>query len=181
MRAIWITSFLLLGTACGSADSTDPAPTTDELAGEQGVDAPKDSGPTPVPMDPPPAAPPSEPPATGNPVPSPTDPGAGVGGGSSGPPSCFAAPCNPTPPTPPAKLHDCDVRKITCQTFAPVVCPDGKVPTVVDSCYGECVTKDQCAPIDEPVACLAYSESPDGVCSRKDDDPCRSQDPDCNS
>ena len=60
--------------------------------------------------------------------------------------------------------------------------PNGKVPTVVDSCYGECVSKDQCAPnADEPVACLAFIESSDGVCSRKDDDPCRSQDPDCKS
>ena len=111
MRSIWLTSFLL-ATACGSADSGDPEPTTSELAGEQGVDAPKDSDPIPAPAD---------------------------------PPSCFAAPCNPTPPP---KLHDCDVRKITCQTFAPVVCPDGTVATVVDSCYGECVPKDQCAPSD---------------------------------
>ena len=113
MRALWITPILLLGTACGGADSGDPAPATKELAGEQEV--------------------------------------------------------------------DCDLRKITCQTFAPVVCPDGKVPSVVDSCYGECVANDQCAPIDEPVACLAFIEGSDGVCSRKDDDPCRSQDPDCKS
>ncbi|MDQ2642679.1 MAG: hypothetical protein M3020_02605 [Myxococcota bacterium] len=179
MRAIWITSFLLLATACGSADSEGPAPTTNELAGEPGLaDAPKDLGPTPVPMDPPPAAPPAAPSSTGSPAPAPSDPGAGTGGESSVPPTCFAPPCNPTPPP---KLHDCDVRKITCQTFAPVVCPEGTVPTVVDSCYGECVAKDQCAPIDEPVACAAYIERSDGVCSRKDDDPCRSQDPDCKS
>jgi len=178
MRAIWITSFLLLSTACGSADSGDPAPTTNELAGEQSVDTPKDQGPAPVPMDPQPATPPSEPPTTGNPAPVPVEPGGGPGG-EPGAPACFAAPCPPTPP----KLHDCDVRKITCQTFAPVVCPDGTVPTVVDSCYGECVPKDQCAPLEdgpgEGVACAAFIEVSDGVCSRKDDDPCRSQDPDC--
>lgn len=39
---------------------------------------------------------------------------------------------------------DCDISKIVCQTFAAVVCPDGQVPSVVNGCYGPCVTKDMC-------------------------------------
>ncbi len=70
---------------------------------------------------------------------------------------------------------NCDGSQITCQTFAPVTCPEGQIPSVVDHCYGPCVPVDQC----EPVACLAYVEEPDGVCSRNPTDPCKSQDPDC--
>jgi hypothetical protein len=88
--------------------------------------------------------------------------------------------CTPSEPV----GYDCDTSKITCQTFAPVVCPDGQVPTVVDECYGECVPKDKCAAVDDGgendgVVCAAFIEQPDGKCSRPDDDPCRSQDPDC--
>ncbi len=72
--------------------------------------------------------------------------------------------------------HDCDTSKVTCQTFAEVTCPDGQVPTFVDGCYGPCVDKNECA----PVACLAYVEVSDGTCSRADNDPCKSQDPDCD-
>jgi len=46
---------------------------------------------------------------------------------------------------------DCDTSKVTCQTFAPVTCPDGKVPSVVNRCYGECVDKASCnsvSPVD---------------------------------
>ena len=93
--------------------------------------------------------------------------------------------CGPAEPTEPAG-YDCDTSKITCQTFAPVICPDGQVPTVVDQCYGECVPKDKCAPVDNDgtndgsgVVCAAFIEQPDGKCSRAEDDPCRAQDPDC--
>lgn len=72
--------------------------------------------------------------------------------------------------------RDCDTRKVTCQTLVPVTCPEGQVPTVEDGCYGECVDKSECA----PVACLAYVEESDGVCSRDPNDPCISQDPDCS-
>jgi hypothetical protein len=78
---------------------------------------------------------------------------------------------------PPPGTYDCDLSKITCQTFAPVICPDGQVSSVIDSCYGPCVDPSECA----PVACTAISEVPDGVCSRPDSDPCRGQDPDCVS
>lgn len=85
------------------------------------------------------------------------------------------ADCAPLPTEP---LYDCDTTKITCQTFAPVICPDGTVPTVENGCYGPCVPSTQCLPTD-PVACIMISETPDGVCSRTIDDPCRFQDPDC--
>ncbi len=72
--------------------------------------------------------------------------------------------------------YDCDTSKIICQTFAPVdPCPEGLVRSVVDGCYGECVEPAECA----PVACLAYIEESDGVCSREANDPCKGQDPDC--
>jgi hypothetical protein len=73
--------------------------------------------------------------------------------------------------------YDCDVSKVTCQTFAPVVCPDGQVPTYLDGCYGPCVDKAECAPI----VCPAISEVSDGVCSRPATDPCQSIDPDCST
>jgi len=79
-------------------------------------------------------------------------------------------------PSEPAPAHvDCDQRKITCQTFAPVICPEGEVPSVINNCYGPCVKQDRC----EPIACAAYIEESDGVCKRPDTDPCRGQDPDC--
>lgn len=33
----------------------------------------------------------------------------------------------------------------------------------------------------DPIYCALYEEMPDGMCSRSDDDPCRSQDPDCDA
>jgi hypothetical protein len=72
---------------------------------------------------------------------------------------------------------DCDPRNITCQTLVAVTCPDGQVPSVLNHCYGACVSKDKCA----PVACLTYIEASDGTCSRPANDPCRGQDPDCVS
>lgn len=44
---------------------------------------------------------------------------------------------------------DCDVSKVTCQTFVPVVCPSGQVPTVSGSCFGPCVERASCAEIYE--------------------------------
>jgi hypothetical protein len=113
---------------------------------------------------------------------------------------------------------DCDTSKVTCQTFAPVECPVGQVPSVLDDCYGKCVDRSSCAtpydcdpnkagketppscPYGEvpsvfdgkyghcvsknsciPMACLAYIEESDKVCSRPYNDPCRGQDPDCSA
>jgi hypothetical protein len=78
---------------------------------------------------------------------------------------------------PDCKNYDCDPRHIECQTFAPVTCPEGQLPSVVNACYGGCVPKEQCAPI----ACLTYIEVSDGACSRPANDPCRGQDPDCST
>jgi hypothetical protein len=50
--------------------------------------------------------------------------------------------CNTGTVTPKA---DCDASKIVCKTFAAVVCPDGQVPSVVNGCYGPCVTEESCA------------------------------------
>jgi hypothetical protein len=77
----------------------------------------------------------------------------------------------------PGPARDCDTSKVTCETFAPVTCPDGQVPTVVNRCYGECVPKEQCAPI----ACPAIALAPDGVCSPPTSGPCSLVDPDCTS
>ena len=40
---------------------------------------------------------------------------------------------------------DCDDRagKVTCKKARPM-CPEGQVPTVVDTCWGDCVAIDQC-------------------------------------
>ncbi|MFZ5895413.1 MAG: hypothetical protein ACOY0T_30435 [Myxococcota bacterium] len=59
------------------------------------------------------------------------------GGGSSGAPGA-----------------DCDTSKVTCQTFAPVTCPDGQVPSVQDQCYGPCVSRADCA---TPYDCNPYN------------------------
>jgi hypothetical protein len=88
-------------------------------------------------------------------------PPAGTGGSAGG---------DPTP-------YDCDPRNIACQTLVAVTCPDGQVSSVVNHCYGACVTKDRCAPI----VCATYIEVSDGTCSRPANDPCRGQDPDCVS
>jgi len=37
----------------------------------------------------------------------------------------------------------CDARTVTCKRARPS-CPDGQVPAVVDTCWGECVTIEQC-------------------------------------
>ena len=52
-------------------------------------------------------------------------------------PDCNAGGPVPTP-------VDCDTSKVVCQTFAPVVCPAGQVPTVVNGCYGPCVDEEVC-------------------------------------
>jgi len=84
----------------------------------------------------------------------------------------------PIPVDPPPGGYNCDLSMVSCEIVEPV-CADGEVPTANGLCYGPCVPKDQCA---DPggVVCAAYIEEPDGVCSRPADDPCRSQDPDCN-
>ncbi len=46
---------------------------------------------------------------------------------------------------------DCDISKVTCQTFAPVECPDAQVPSVMGSCYGACVSLSSCA---QPYDCI---------------------------
>lgn len=84
-------------------------------------------------------------------------------------------PCRFQDPDCAGGTKNCDLRTITCQTFAPVTCPAGQVPTAVNNCYGPCVAESECAPI----ACPAIAEIPDGVCSRPATDPCRSIDPDC--
>lgn len=77
--------------------------------------------------------------------------------------------------TPPGG-YNCDLSNVSCEIVEPT-CADGEVPTASGYCYGPCVPKDQCAP--QGVACAAYIEESDGVCSRPETDPCRSQDPDC--
>lgn len=144
--------------ACGGAGSSDSLPSSVPLE-----DATPDPGEQPAaPLD--------------GPAPIPSD--------ASPPPAAPILPGEPHPnveePKNPTEKYDCDTRKITCQTFAPVVCPEGTVPTVLEGCYGKCVPKSECATEPkEPVACAAYIELSDGVCSRPKDDPCRGQDPDC--
>jgi hypothetical protein len=41
------------------------------------------------------------------------------------------------------KTVSCDTRKIACRMVTPT-CPAGQVPSVVDSCYGECVPIERC-------------------------------------
>jgi hypothetical protein len=80
-----------------------------------------------------------------------------------------------------AEGYDCDVSQVLCRKA--VQCDEGKVPTVLGSCYGPCVAADQCKPAEDPgaVACALFIEESDGVCSRSPDDPCKAQDPDCAS
>jgi hypothetical protein len=82
------------------------------------------------------------------------------------------------PTDPPAGGYDCDLSNVACEIVEPT-CGEGEVPTANGFCYGPCVPKDQCA---DPggVVCAAYIEESDGVCSRAEGDPCRSQDPDCD-
>jgi hypothetical protein len=177
-----LSGLFLMTVACGGSRSADDEPSLIELAEEPAAPpaAPGTAAPTP----PAPNAPPTSTPPSGN-----------SGGGANGPTPCLVAPprsdgvCNPEPGPcgstdpdckPPAPAaYDCDQTKIICQTFAPVVCPKGQVPSVVNECYGECVDEALCAPVDDAVVCAAFIEEPDGKCSRPDDDPCRSQDPDC--
>jgi hypothetical protein len=72
---------------------------------------------------------------------------------------------------------DCDTRKVTCQTFAAVTCPEGQVPSVMNQCYGPCVDRAACAPI----ACDASLPAADGTCPNPATDPCWKNDPDCAS
>jgi len=76
--------------------------------------------------------------------------------------------------------YDCDVSQVLCRKA--VQCDEGKVPTVLGSCYGPCVPADQCKPAEDPgaVVCALFIEESDGVCSRSPDDPCKAQDPDCS-
>jgi hypothetical protein len=196
MRLRLMSGLMLMVVACGGSRSGDSEPELSELAAVE---------PTAVPAAAPPAPDPntSAPPTTGSAViePSPA-PSAGAAGSGGIPGWCLTALIAPLPkdgvcgephvcgipdpdcaPAEPAG-YDCDISKITCQTFAPVICPDGQVPTVENQCYGKCVPKDECAPLEGGgdgggVACAAFIEQPDGKCSRADDDPCRSQDPDC--
>jgi len=49
-------------------------------------------------------------------------------------------------------------------------------------CDTFCTDKDtDCVPSTGPTVCAEFIEQGDGVCSRKADDPCRFQDPDCNA
>jgi hypothetical protein len=70
----------------------------------------------------------------------------------------------------------CDLSNVSCDMMQPD-CPADKVLSVSGMCYGPCVDPSAC----EPVACAAYIEAPDGICSRPANDPCISQDPDCLS
>jgi hypothetical protein len=79
--------------------------------------------------------------------------------------------------SPPDGGYDCDLSNVACEIATPT-CGDGEVPTANGLCYGPCVPKDQCAEPDG-VVCAAYIEESDGVCSRPENDPCKSQDPDC--
>jgi hypothetical protein len=206
MRLRLMSGLMLMVAACGGSRSADTEPELSELQATEPAavpaavpapaQAPADPSTGPATAPPPASTPPgsSAPPASGN-------GSAGSGGipgwcltaliaplpndGVCGEPHVCGLPdpdCEPSEPV----GYDCDTSKITCQTFAPVVCPDGQVPTVVDECYGECVPKDKCAAVDSDgkndgsgVVCAAFIEQPDGKCSRADDDPCRSQDPDC--
>lgn len=80
-----------------------------------------------------------------------------------------------------AEGYDCDVSQVSCRKT--VQCDEGKVPTVLGSCYGPCVPAAQCAPTEDPgaVVCALFIEESDGVCSRSPDDPCKAQDPDCST
>ena len=204
MRLRLMSGLMLMLAACGGSRSGDSEPELSAL---------ESTGPATAPAAAPPPADPASAPPTGTTVTQPpgnstppsngNDSGSAGAGNSAGIPGwCLTALVAPLPkdgvcgephvcgipdpdcgPTEPAG-YDCDTSKITCQTFAPVICPDGQVPTVVNQCYGECVPKEKCAPVDRGddgggVACAAFIEQPDGKCSRADDDPCRAQDPDC--
>jgi hypothetical protein len=68
---------------------------------------------------------------------------AGVSAASDGP-------CESTDASTPGAL-DCDPRKILCKRVAPE-CPEGQVPSVSGSCYGDCVPLESC-PCSGPEQC----------------------------
>jgi hypothetical protein len=82
-------------------------------------------------------------------------------------------------PTDPGSVN-CNLNEIACQTFAPVVCPAGQVPSVVNRCYGPCVDPKTCAPpppvFDGGVVCPAILLPRDGVCQSPE-----CGDPDCTT
>jgi hypothetical protein len=41
-------------------------------------------------------------------------------------------------------MVDCDPQKILCRVATPE-CPQGEVPSVKGSCYGDCVKVDRCS------------------------------------
>ena len=53
----------------------------------------------------------------------------------------------------PAQATTCDTTKVMCKR-APPECPEFQVPSVVDTCYGECVRIDECV-------CHSAAECPD--------------------
>jgi hypothetical protein len=44
---------------------------------------------------------------------------------------------------PDSDVTSCDPREVRCRRAEPV-CPEGQVPEIIDSCYGECVPIDEC-------------------------------------
>jgi hypothetical protein len=68
---------------------------------------------------------------------------AGVSAASDGP-------CESTDASTPGAI-DCDPRKILCKRIAPE-CPEGQVPSVSGSCYGDCVPLESC-PCSGPEQC----------------------------
>lgn len=74
--------------------------------------------------------------------------GAGSGGSSSGGKPAGGEPSGGTTSAGgdggAAPLVDCDPRKIICKRAAPE-CGTFEVPSVADSCYGECVAIERCA------------------------------------
>ncbi len=42
------------------------------------------------------------------------------------------------------KKVNCDASQVKCMTFMPVTCPAGKVPSVVNNCWGPCVEPTEC-------------------------------------
>jgi hypothetical protein len=65
---------------------------------------------------------------------------------------CIRAPCPPIAMCVGPKATSCDPTKILCKRAVPV-CPEGQVPSVDGSCYGDCVPVETCA-------CTQESECP---------------------
>jgi hypothetical protein len=66
--------------------------------------------------------------------------------------TCIRAPCPPIAMCVGPKATSCDPAKILCKRAVPV-CPEGQVPSVDGSCYGDCVPVETCA-------CTQESECP---------------------